>query len=92
MLVRTHLASAGEFGYVYQPKNIEIGFVVAGRRHHSCYTLLFMLPGLTNVYKDKEIVDGFLMIGDRFVDHKEAGEIALSAGQLEDERYAASSH
>lgn len=29
--------------YEHQPKNVDIGFVVCGRRHHNCYTTAALL-------------------------------------------------
>jgi len=68
-----------------QPKNIEIGFVVCGRRHGDCI--------LTVIYLNKQIVDdlhesnnkavmGFLTSYNRFVNRKEAGNIAFRSGQI----------
>lgn len=69
--------------YEHQPKNIESGMVIAGRRHHNCYYSLAAIAGLDarkmNFPKD---IQGFLTNTNRFVDRKEAAEIALSAQQI----------
>lgn len=69
--------------YVHQPKNIQRGFVVCGRRHHNCFTTVAMLMGLRKDRLTQKEVQGFLTNTDRFVDRTEAGEIAFSAGQTD---------
>lgn len=69
----------GQTTYIHQPKNISSGYVVAGRRHHNCFTLHAMLTG---VGQKAESVQGFLTDTDRFVDRKEAMEIAKQSGQV----------
>ncbi len=69
--------------YVHQAKNITVGIVVAGRRHHNCITTLSALLG--DQY-DKKLagrdVQGFLTNTDRYVTRKQGYVIALRAGQL----------
>lgn len=69
--------------HVHQPKNITIGIVVAGRRHHNCITTLSSLIGADY---DKKLAgrdgQGFITNTDRFVSRKEAYVIAKEAGQL----------
>jgi hypothetical protein len=68
--------------YEHQPKNIDLGFVVCGRRHHNCsYTISLMgNPEYKNMAgRDGQ---GFLTTDDRFVSRKEAYLIAKEAGQL----------
>lgn len=65
----------------HQPRNITHGLVVCGRRHHNCFATV-----ATFEVKLKEIEQGFLTSKDRFVDRKEAAEIALSAGQITEPR------
>lgn len=66
--------------HLHQPKNIEQGFVVCGRRHHNCYALAsIILPeamALKGVCKQ-----GFLTSKDRWVTRTEAGQIAFKQGQ-----------
>lgn len=66
--------------YVHQPKNIEYGFVVCGRRHHNIINTL----GQKFLFKTQKnrSVQGFLTNTDRFVDRKEAAKIAYKYGQI----------
>lgn len=77
--------------YVHQPKNIEAGYVICGRRHHNCFATKMAVMDETNTLSLVErtdlackppIVQGFLTNTDRFVDRKEAFLIAKKAGQL----------
>ena len=73
-------------GHVHQPKNIQTGFVVCGRRHHNCYTTLVAVLGYDKWQETKmdfEQVQGFVTSLDRFVDREEAGKIAHVAGQVD---------
>lgn len=68
--------------HVHQPKNIDTGFVVCGRRHHNCFATFNAI----GVSKPKRIermdeVQGFLTNTDRFVDRVEGAEIAYASGQ-----------
>ena len=71
--------------YSHQPRNVDSGLVVCGRRHHNCFLTAFELnegkkiEGLTEL--DENAVQGFLTSDDRFVNRKEAGQIAFDAGQ-----------
>jgi hypothetical protein len=66
-------------GIVYQPQNIETGFVVCGRRHHNIISTVALLSGMpTNL----NTVQGFLTNTDRFVDRVEGLKIAKEANQL----------
>lgn len=62
--------------YDHQPKNIEEGFVVCGRRHHNCFMTVYIVRGkkFKSIDGYKE-VQGFLTNTDRFVDRKEAYKI-----------------
>ena len=67
--------------HVHQPKNISIGYVVAGRRHHNCFATLQMIsPDFS--WKRFENIQGFLTNEDRFVDRKEAFKIARCSTQI----------
>jgi len=71
--------------YDHQPRNVESGFVVTGRRHHNCIRTYNILTGL-NHRRDKEHGDpisGFITSLDRFVDRAEAAVIALARGQTD---------
>ena len=66
----------------YQPCNIDSGFVVAGRRHHNVFLTVADIKDVS--YKDygySENIQGFLTSDNRFVNRKEAGQIAFDAGQ-----------
>jgi hypothetical protein len=73
--------------HTHQPKNIEIGFVVTGRRHHNCFKTAFILAGeeVTKEYcrLKGNAIQGFVTSKDRFVDRKEGAEIAFTAGQID---------
>ena len=74
-----------------QPENIEIGFVVCGRRHNNCYQTIIDLKGDLNTYfKSLNISDsdwrkhqGFITSLDRYVDRKEGWEIAKLNNQIQ---------
>ena len=66
----------------HQPRNIDSGFVVAGRRHHNVFLTVADIKDVP--YKDygySENIQGFLTSNNRFVNRKEAGQIAFDAGQ-----------
>lgn len=74
-----------------QPKNIEIGYVICGRRHHNCYQTVKDLKGDVNTYfktldmseDDYRSHQGFITSFDRYVDRKEAWKIAMSNSQIQ---------
>lgn len=67
--------------HLHSPKNINTGFVICGRRHHNCYTTLCLInPDLD--YKANKNEQGFLTNEDRFVNRKEAFQIARCASQI----------
>ena len=69
----------------HQPRNIDSGLVVCGRRHHNCFLTAFELNGGKRIEglseANAKAVQGFLTSNDIFVDRKEAGQIAFDAGQ-----------
>ena len=66
----------------HQPRNINEGLVVCGRRHHNVYlTVVDIKDMLLEDYKFSGGVQGFLTSDDMFVDRKEAGKIAFEAKQ-----------
>lgn len=71
---------------VHQPVNVKTGFVVCGRRHHNCINTFAMIVGFPYSKRAHEIQDteiqGFLTNTNRFVDRKEAFEIAKNADQI----------
>jgi len=66
--------------HLHQPKNIKTGFVICGRRHHNCYRILEKIPEVSKLNVGRE-GQGFLTTLDRYVDRKEAFQIAKAAGQ-----------
>ena len=77
---------ANEKKYVHQPKNIQTGFVITGRRHHNCITSFGILNRRKLMtYKKLCHHEGFLTNLDRFVTRFEAYEIAVAAGQTPSE-------
>lgn len=66
--------------YKHQPKNIDVGFVIAGHRHHNIIAIMHQLLG--DRFKGKDCVQGFLTSKDRFVDRQEGGHIAKKAAQI----------
>ena len=68
--------------YRHQPRNVDSGLVVCGRRHHNCFLTAFELNGGKKIEGlNESAVQGFLTSDDRFVDRKEGGQIAFDAGQ-----------
>ena len=76
--------------HVYTPKNINIGFVICGRRHHNCIAIFAEMMKFHeyNRYSDKAMIikhteiQGFLTNTNRFVNRKEAYKIAHEANQI----------
>lgn len=70
--------------HVHQPKNIEDGFVVSGRRHHNCYYIASIC--LADGYSEVKgtCVQGFLTSKDIFIDRKQAGELAFKSRQIKE--------
>src|SRR6056297_2099301 len=73
-----------------QPDNIDVGYVVCGRRHNNCYQTITSLKGDLNKYfkslnlskEDYRKHQGFITSTDRFVDRKEAWKIADKNDQI----------
>jgi hypothetical protein len=71
--------------YPHQPKNIESGIVICGRRHCNCYaTIAQTEPNLRSEALDAKypIIEGFITTGNLFVNREIAAEIAFKAGQV----------
>lgn len=80
-----------EYQDIHRPMNLESGMVVAGMRHHNIWQTISLLMGKENKERRLEFVnsrvaDGFLTNKNRFVDRKEAAELALMNGQTTLER------
>lgn len=67
-------------------KNVDSGIVVCGRRHHNVFTLLHQL-GLKRKDFGKE-TQGFITSHDRFLNRKEARDLAIENGQIETAEYS----
>ena len=71
--------------YEHQPKNIQSGIVVSGRRHHNCYGTLAAM-GLQGKYFRKFDIgrkgQGFITSKDRFLSREDAFLIAQKQGQI----------
>lgn len=75
--------------HCHQPRNIQSGFVVCGRRHHNCFSTISVILSLTGdediLRQDKiKTVQGFLTSEDEFVTRQEAFIIAKEAGQIKE--------
>ncbi len=72
--------------YSHQPRNVDSGLVVCGRRHHNCFLTAFELNGGKKIEGLNEVneraVQGFLTSDDRFVDRKEGGKLHSMLGKL----------
>lgn len=69
--------------YVHQPKNIQTGLVMVGRRHHNCIiNLSIALADRYNKNLASRGAQGFITNTDRYVNRKEAFKIAFAADQI----------
>lgn len=75
--------------HVGQPINIEIGFVVTGRRHSNCYATVGAIVGIDESVSKKVAMmepdrddQGFITSHDRYVGRAEAFKIAKSMNQI----------
>lgn len=70
----------------HQPKNIQFGFVVAGRRHHNCINTFAQIVGFPYSSEAKILhqteIQGFITTDNNFVNRKEAYKIAFAADQI----------
>lgn len=74
-----------------QPINIDVGYVVCGRRHNNCYQTIISLKGDLNTYikslnltkEDYKLQNGFITSLDRYVSRKEGWEIAMKNNQIQ---------
>jgi len=69
--------------YPHQPKNVQTGIIIAGRRHHNCINTCQLLMGdKFNANKMNRASQGFLTSHDRFLNRKEAFKMALANNQI----------
>lgn len=66
--------------YSDQPLNIDLGFVVAGRRHSNCYKTLEIMG--INIGSCDRSNEGFLTSDNRYLNRAEAAILAKERGQL----------
>jgi hypothetical protein len=71
---------------MHSPKNVDIGFVICGRRHHNCISIFAQMVGFPYSPEAMKLhqteIQGFLTNTDRFVNRKEAYKIAFEADQI----------
>lgn len=67
-----------------RPLNCNVGIVFCGLRHHNCLYQKVALTGLPD-HKSGKNIQGFLTNKNRFVDRKEALEIARTANQINED-------
>lgn len=72
--------------HMYQPTNIESGYIICGRRHHNCITLFTQIVGFPYSPEAMKLhqteTQGFITSDNRFVNRKEAYRIAFEANQI----------
>lgn len=67
--------------YKHQPKNIDSGIVICGRRHHNCFLTLSALLG--DKYDVKLVhSQGFVTNKDRYLERKKAAQLAFECEQI----------
>lgn len=74
--------------HVFKPRNIDVGFVICGRRHHNCISTFAQMFGFPYSEQTQKLhnteIQGFLTSDDNFVNREEACRIAILAEQIED--------
>jgi len=72
--------------HTHSPQNIDTGYVICGRRHHNCIEIFALIVGFPyNEYGHKirsTEIQGFLTNTNKFVNRKEAYDIAFKANQI----------
>jgi hypothetical protein len=68
--------------HVHQPKNIQTGFVICGRRHHNCFATLSAITDKRHFEFEKE--QGFLTNDDMFMNRVDAAKVAFEAKQTDE--------
>ena len=73
--------------YDHQPRNIDCGIVVSGRRHHNCIITVAIL-GMKDWRRDSiaagmKETQGFLTSRDRFLNRQESWNLAVESKQIE---------
>lgn len=70
--------------YEHQPKNVDSGIVICGRRHHNCFVTLMQFHPQREL--GETIIQGFLTNTDKFVTREEGAKIAYLSGQIKQEQ------
>jgi hypothetical protein len=89
MIINEYIISAAVWfqdgnKHIHQPINIDVGFVVTGRRHHNCFISVSILKNEDYRVSDYgNNMQGFLTNKNRFVNRKEAAIIAYDAKQID---------
>ena len=72
--------------YVHNPKNLKLGFITCGLRHHNCINTFAQIVGFPYSEEAQQLhnteVQGFLTSKNRFVDREEGLSIAIRANQV----------
>ena len=74
--------------HTHSPRNIKIGFVVSGWRHHNCIGLMadFGIKSYAHSAEGlKEVTQGFITSKGDFVSRKRAAILAFQAKQIKKE-------
>lgn len=66
--------------HMFQPYNIDKGFVICGWRHPHCGSSYMAASGIRNYHN---CIQGFLTTKNRFLTRAEALELVMSTGQLQ---------
>ena len=67
----------------HQPRNIDTGIVICGRRHHNCILTAAEFMGKDAIKGEDRTVQGFLTEDDNFFDREDSALIAFEAGQTD---------
>lgn len=67
--------------YSHPILNKPTGLVIGSWRHHNCIGILY---GSKIKLKNNLVIQGFITSDSKFVDRKEAGQIAFEAGQIKE--------
>lgn len=70
--------------YEHQPKNVDSGIVICGRRHHNCFVTLMQFHPKREL--GETIIQGFLTNTDKFVTREEGAKIAYLSDQIKQEQ------
>lgn len=71
-----------DIDHLYQPYNIDKGFVICGWRHPCCGTSYMAASNIRNY---NNCIQGFLTTKNRFLTRSEALELVIQTGQLQKE-------